>query len=200
MLIAIIGPSGSGKSKIVSELKNNFDISDVIQYTTRNQRPGEKNHIDYHFISQDIFNIMEENGKFLEVERYSQGRFYATGVDGIVKALADKNCTYAIVVTPGGLRAIEKIAGDGKENLISIYLDVPLGERVKRYIERCGIEKFNFDDMNEINARVNRDFGMFLGVENEVDFVIKNYNKPVREIAEEIVETISEEIVNDYSR
>ena len=36
------------------------------------------------------------------------------------------------------------------------------------------MDKFNFDDKNEIAARVERDFGAFLGVKDEVDLVVHN--------------------------
>lgn len=194
MLIAIIGPSGSGKSTIVNEMKNEFGVSDIIRYTTRNIRPGEKNHTDYHFITQDVFNLMEENGEFIETEKYSQARFYGTGTDGIIEALGDDKNFYCIAVTPGGFRAIKEIAGNNRNDLFSVYLDVPLGERVKRYIERCGIEKFNFDDMNEINARVNRDFGMFLGIEKEVDLIMTNYGISINEVTQMILDKFCERL------
>lgn len=200
MIIAMIGPSGSGKSTIVNEMKNEFGVSDIIRYTTRNIRPGEKNHTDYHFITQDVFNLMEENGEFIETEKYSQGRFYGTGKDSIIEALDDDKNFYFIAVTPGGFRAIKEIVGNNKDALFSVYLDVPLGERVKRYIDRCGIEKFNFDDMNEINARVNRDFGMFLGIEKEVDLTIINYGNTIDEVSKKIFEELNNKLIRNKEK
>lgn len=200
MIIAMIGPSGSGKSTIVNEMKNEFGVSDIIRYTTRNIRPGEKNHTDYHFITQDVFNLMEENGEFIETEKYSQGRFYGTGKDSIIEALDDDKNFYCIAVTPGGFRAIKEIVGNNKDALFSVYLDVPLGERVKRYIDRCGIEKFNFDDMNEINARVNRDFGMFLGIEKEVDLTIINYGNTIDEVSKKIFEELNNKLIRNKEK
>lgn len=200
MIIAIIGPSGSGKSTIVNEMKKEFNIDDIIRYTTRAARPGEKNHVDYHFITQDVFNILEENGEFIETEKFSQGRFYGTGKDSIIEALDDDKNYYCIVVTPGGFREIKEIVGNNKDALFSVYLDVPLGERVKRYIDRCGIEKFNFDDMNEINARVNRDFGMFLGIEKEVDLTIINYGNTIDEVSKKIFEELNNKLIRNKEK
>lgn len=50
-----------------------------------------------------------------------------------------------------------------------------------------GKDRFSFEDKNEIMSRVERDFGMFLGVENEVNFVVNNdFNvlKTIKEILE----------------
>jgi phage anti-repressor protein len=64
---------------------------------------------------------------------------------------------------------------------------------VKRYIDRCGVDKFNFDDKNEVAARVERDYGMFLGIEREVDMVIENNEgSNIRELAWEIVNAVKE--------
>ena len=67
----------------------------------------------------------------------------------------------------------------------------PLGTRVKRYIDRLGVYNFSFSDMDELYARVNRDFGMFKGIEDEVDIVFannpsnqKNFLNQLRAVAE----------------
>ena len=57
---------------------------------------------------------------------------------------------------------------------MTVLVEANLGTRVKRYINRCGVDKFDFDDKNEITARVERDYGMFLGLEKEVDLVVHN--------------------------
>lgn len=171
MLIAFVGASGSGKSVIAKELVRNHNYKEIVSYTTRSMRPGEKDHKDYHFISYPDFLQKIEEDFFVEYDEYSQNRLYGTSVDSI-KDAADSQERYAIVVTPNGLRKIEGAVG--RENVFSIYLEAPLGVRVKRYIDRCGEEEFNFDDMNEINARVNRDFGMFLGMDKHADMVMHN--------------------------
>jgi hypothetical protein len=59
-------------------------------------------------------------------------------------------------------------------NIFIIYVTANLGTRIKRYIDRCGVDKFNFDDKNEICSRVERDFGMFLGIQDQVDLTVEN--------------------------
>ena len=51
MLIAICGPSGAGKSMLETELKR-MGVKSVVNYTTRDRRPGERNTVDYNFISK----------------------------------------------------------------------------------------------------------------------------------------------------
>lgn len=176
MLIIICGPSGAGKTELSKALAVYEDIKEVVSYTTRSPRIGEQNGVDYHFVSNEIFNNMIQSNEFCEYEEYSQSRFYGTAKNDIVSAAKSKNI-YTTVVTPNGMRAIEDTLRDfniPKSNYISVMVNASLGVRVKRYIDRIGSGNFNFDDMNEINARVNRDFGMFLNMEKHCDLVLDN--------------------------
>lgn len=176
MLIVICGPSGAGKTELSKALAVYEDIKEVVSYTTRSPRIGEQNGVDYHFVSNEIFNNMIQSNEFCEYEEYSQSRFYGTAKNDIVSAAKSKNI-YTTVVTPNGMRAIEDTLRDfniPKSNYISVMVNASLGVRVKRYIDRIGSGNFNFDDMNEINARVNRDFGMFLNMEKHCDLVLDN--------------------------
>ena len=56
------------------------------------------------------------------------------------------------------------------------------------------MDKFNFDDKNEIAARVERDFGAFLGVQNEVKMIVHNdEGVNISDLAKEIVDYVKEE-------
>ena len=166
MIIVLLGASGSGKSTIENILSESFGYEKIVSYTTRNQRLGETNGKDYFFINKDAFEDALRKGLFAEHDEYSQERFYGT-----LKSDYQKG-NKVVVLTPNGLRQIKKNCHH--EDIYSVYVDANLGTRVKRYIDRCGVDKFNFDDKNEIAARVERDFAMFLGIEKEVDFVIAN--------------------------
>lgn len=160
--IVILGASGAGKSVIEKGLVS-FGYKKIISYTTRKPRLGEVDGQDYHFVSNSTFESMIQAGMLAEYEEYSQGRLYGT-----LKNDYRTQENLVVVLTPNGFRQLQD-----KENIFTVLITANLGTRVKRYIDRCG-DKFNFDDMNEITARVNRDFGMFLGVEHEVDLVVEN--------------------------
>ena len=52
-LIIITAPSGAGKTTLVSALVNNDDNLRVsVSYTTRPERLGEENGINYHFVDE----------------------------------------------------------------------------------------------------------------------------------------------------
>lgn len=166
MTIVLIGASGSGKSTIEKIISDEYGYEKIVSYTTRKIRDNEVNGVDYNFTNNDTFNDMLEADLFAEYDEYSQGRLYGT----LKSDYVDGN--KIVVLTPNGLRKIKQNCKS--DNIFTVYVEANLGTRVKRYIDRCGVDKFNFDDKNEIAARVERDFAMFLGLEKEVDLVIHN--------------------------
>lgn len=166
MIIVLLGASGSGKSTLENELATYYGFSKITSYTTRRPRSGEENGKDYWFTDNETFNEILDNGLFAEYDEYSQNRLYGTLKSDYVDG--DK----VVVLTPNGLRQLKKNCP--KEDIVTVLVETSLGTRIKRYIDRCGVNKFNFDDAGEIFERINRDFGMFLGLEKEVDLVIHN--------------------------
>lgn len=170
MIIVLLGASGSGKSTIENYLVEHHEFNKIISVTTRQIRNNEINGRDYYFVTNEEFEDMLAAKQFAEYEEYSQNRFYGT-------LKTDYNCEETtedkvVVLTPNGFRQLKRNCAE--EEFFSVLVTANLGTRVKRYIDRCGVDKFNFDDKNEIAARVERDFGAFLGVDQEVDLVVEN--------------------------
>ncbi len=183
MIYIIVGASGSGKSTIEKEICNRVGYSKVVSYTTRPMRSGEKNGKDYHFINNETFDEMLKDGLFAEYDEYSQGRKYGTLKNDYI---SEEN--KVVVLTPNGLRQLKRNVHN-MDNIKTILVASYLGTRIKRYIDRVGEDKFNFDDKNEIAARVERDYGMFLGVEDEVDYIVdNNEGTDIKKLVDEILE------------
>jgi guanylate kinase len=87
-LFVVSGPSGAGKGSVVrGVLQQRPDVFFSVSTTTRPARPGERNGIDYHFISEPEFRAMRDRGDFLEwAEVY--GHFYGTPRQPVEAALA----------------------------------------------------------------------------------------------------------------
>ena len=166
MIIVLLGASGSGKSTIENQLSTQYGFEKIISYTTRQPRNNEENGKDYWFIDNDTFREIMNRDLFAEHDEYSQNRLYGT----LKSDYVDGN--KVVVLTPNGLRQLKKNCPN--EDILTVLVEASLGTRVKRYIDRCGVDKFNFDDKNEIASRVERDYSMFLGLEKEVDLVIHN--------------------------
>lgn len=73
-------PSGSGKTTILKpileKLKDKFGFS--ISATTRPPREGEKDKVDYYFITPQKMKEHIANGDFLEWEEVYPGKYYGT--------------------------------------------------------------------------------------------------------------------------
>ena len=185
MTIILLGASGSGKSTIENELSTHHRFSKIVSYTTRQPRNNEKNGKDYFFIDNKMFEEFLSRGLFAEYDEYSQNRLYGTMKSDYVDG--DK----VVVLTPNGLRQLKKNCPN--EKIFTVLVEANLGTRIKRYIDRCGVDKFNFDDKNEICSRVDRDFGMFLGLRKEVNMIVHNdEGTDIKDIINEILVTIGE--------
>lgn len=77
-LFVVSAPSGSGKTTLCNRLLNDrLDVVRSISATTRPPRPGEKDGVDYHFVSERRFANMVRRRAFLEYEE-NFGYFYGT--------------------------------------------------------------------------------------------------------------------------
>ncbi len=77
-LFTVSAPSGAGKTSLLAELVNRLpDIRVSVSHTTRAMRPGERNGIDYHFVTEPEFIAMLERAEFLEHARVF-GNLYGT--------------------------------------------------------------------------------------------------------------------------
>ena len=182
MIIVLLGASGSGKSAIENELATHHGFEKIISYTTRKPRIGEENGKDYYFTENNTFAAMINTGVLAEYDEYSQGRLYGTLKVDYLEG------NKVVVLTPNGLRQLKQNCP--QENIFTVLVNASLGTRVKRYIDRCGVDNFTYDDKNEIAARVERDFSMFLGLEREVNLVVENNEgSDIKDVVKEILET-----------
>ena len=66
-LYTVSAPSGAGKTSLVKALvESDPSICVSVSHTTRAQRPGEQDGVNYHFIAQPEFARMVESDSFLE--------------------------------------------------------------------------------------------------------------------------------------
>jgi guanylate kinase len=77
-VFVITGPSGVGKGTLIRTLREQLpELELSVSATTRAPRPGEHDGVDYHFLSDEEFARLVEQGAFVEHARYS-GRRYGT--------------------------------------------------------------------------------------------------------------------------
>lgn len=89
LMLVLSSPSGAGKSTIAREIlagDNNITMS--ISATTRPKRPGEVAGSDYHFMDTTDFNLMVNQGEFLEHAKVFDN-YYGTPKAPVMDALGD---------------------------------------------------------------------------------------------------------------
>lgn len=111
-LFIVSGPSGSGKTtlskKVIPEVG---DISFVVSYTTREPRPGEKDGVDYKFVSDEEFDGLIANSRLCEWA-IVHGRRYGTPVEPIEVA-ASSGIDLILDIDVQGARNIKAKYSDG---------------------------------------------------------------------------------------
>ncbi len=86
-LIVISGPSGSGKGTVCKAMFDSMtDLHLSISATTRQQRAGERDGVDYFFMSKSAFETMIAEERLLEwADVY--GRYYGTPAEPVLDAV-----------------------------------------------------------------------------------------------------------------
>ena len=156
-MIILVGESASGKSTIEKILADKYGYKKTVSYTTRPPRDGEINGVDYHFITEKEYAKKFNSNFFVETGAYNDWLY------GTTKDQYDENTV--CVLTPHGLRQIKKIFGE--ENIHSFYIKVPRRDRLIKILERG-------DEIDEAIRRNQSDVGQYDGIEDEVNFVIRN--------------------------
>ncbi|RMD45156.1 MAG: guanylate kinase, partial [Aquificota bacterium] len=142
-LIILSSPAGGGKTTLsnflLSEIPNLVRITTC---TTRKPRPGEKNGIDYIFLSKEEFEKMIENEELLEYA-VVHGNYYGTPKKAVLEEI-EKGNDVLLIIDVQGMRHIKKRF----ENLITIFLIPPSFEELINRMKKRG------DSEEEIKKRL----------------------------------------------
>ncbi len=128
MIFIIAGPSGAGKTTVCRKLiKEDSKLLYSISATTREKRKGEKDGVDYYFMTEEEFGKWEKEDRFLETAKV-HGYYYGTLKDFVDKSEKKGKEILMDVDVKGKISICKKI-----KNAISIFLMPPtITEAVKR--------------------------------------------------------------------
>ena len=88
-LLIVSAPSGAGKTSLIKALMEQDQRVEVsVSHTTRPQRPGEVEGVNYFFVSTETFHQMREAGAFFESAKVF-GHFYGTSLTQLEARLSD---------------------------------------------------------------------------------------------------------------
>ena len=124
----LTGMSSSGKDYLVRRYLGSYcgrNAERIVTYTTRPMRSKEINHIDYHFVTDDEFDVLKLTGKLIEERTYNTkkgiwrygtgyfanewcsqyvGVFDLTGIEAIIKAYPDAEVVVTYLYCPADIR------------------------------------------------------------------------------------------------
>ena len=158
-LIVVSAPSGCGKSTILKRLmdrRENLRFS--VSATTRAPRPGERDGVDYFFVSRAEFRQMILNDAFLEYAQYVEN-FYGTPRAAVEAQLAQARDVYLDIEVQGAMQ----VKRNRPETLL-IFVMPPSMEELERRLTGRGdvdpeiVRRRLAEAEKEISMRSNFDF------------------------------------------
>jgi guanylate kinase len=126
------GPSGSGKTTIIRRLLEDIDLIFSVSATTRVPRPGEREGVDYHFVTTSEFESMIAEDTLLEWAIYN-GNHYGTPAGPITKA-NDAGADVLLDIELEGARQVRAHRPDA----LMIFVAPPSLEILERRLRKRG--------------------------------------------------------------
>lgn len=164
-LFIFSAPSGAGKTTIVrSLLGQGLNLEFSISATSRLPRQGEKDGLDYYFLSADKFREKISGGEFAEWEEVYHDHYYGTLKSEIERIWSRGNNVIFDVDVVGGLNLKRKYG----DRAISFFVMPPSQEILEQRLRRRGTD--SDDKIIMRMAKANREIERA----GEFDYIIIN--------------------------
>jgi guanylate kinase len=162
-LLIVSAPSGAGKTSLIKALmKQDQRVEVSVSHTTRPQRSGEVEGVNYFFISTETFHEMREAGAFFESAEVF-GHFYGTSLTQLEARLSD-GADVILEIDWQGAQQVRKLLPDSAW----LFLLPPSLEALKSRLQARGQDD---EDTIEIRMRAARDE---MSHWDEADYLIIN--------------------------
>ena len=169
MLIVLSGPSGVGKGTVRKALfaEKDVDFEYSTSMTTRKPRPGEKNGVDYYFVSKEEFENSIQNGEMLEYAKYVDN-YYGTPLKYVNQTLDEGKDVFLEIEVNGAMQVRANCP-----DAVFVFLTPPdLMELKHRLIGR------GTDKMDVINKRIKKAVSEIAMMRN-YDYAVLNDKVPL---------------------
>ncbi len=143
-IIIFSAPSGAGKTTIAKEILRRIpNLEFSVSACSRPKRKGEKDGVDYYFLTTGEFIQKIDNNEFLEWQEVYQGSFYGTLKSEMERIWNDEKNVMFDVDTLGGIN----IKNIYKDKALSIFIKTPTIEILEARLKARGTE--TEDSMNK---------------------------------------------------
>lgn len=167
MMFIMDAPSGTGKTTVLkSVLKDDLNLKFSVSATTRAPREGEKNGVDYYFISNEEYDTLKNENAFYEYVDSQYGSRYGT-LKREVDVFLNQGQDVVFDIDYIGLRQMKQTA---PEKIVSVFLLPPSVREVKERLINRGT-----DSLQTIEKRMSV-IDEKLSHYNEFDYVLVNDN------------------------
>jgi guanylate kinase len=162
-VFVITGPSGVGKGTLIRGLLERIpELELSVSATTRKPRPGERDGIDYHFLTPEEFERHVADGDFLEHATYSGNR-YGTLRSEVERRLAEGR-PVVLEIELQGARQVRKAMPDA----VAVFIAPPSRDALRARLIGRGT-----DDPEQIDERL-RTAEQELEAQSEFSHVVVN--------------------------
>ena len=164
-LYIISGPSGVGKGTLVKELlKLDENLVLSVSCTTRKPRAGERDGVDYFFLTRDEFLRRVEADGFLEYDEHF-GNYYGTPKDFVREQMKEKSVILEIDVV--GALNVQKRCGEEFRPVLILVVPPDEETLIHRLEGRASEDE---DALRERLARARYE----LSLKDQYDYVVVN--------------------------
>lgn len=135
-IIVISAPSGAGKGTVINKLleKDNKTRWLSVSATSRNPREGEKEGINYYYLTKEDFENKINNNYFLEYTNYA-GNYYGTP-KAFIKEKIEKGIDVILEIEIEGATSIKKLIPEA----IFIFIMPPSLKTLVKRLKKRGTE------------------------------------------------------------
>ena len=134
-LMVVSGFSGTGKGTVLAQVfQRRPDVYFSVSFTTRSPREGEREGVDYHFITRQAFEERIQRGEFLEYAEYV-GNFYGTPKKYVDAAMNEGKDVILDIEVQGAIQVTSK-----RPDTVRIFIAPPSWSELERRLTERGTD------------------------------------------------------------